>query len=41
MITNLLGIYLEYFRSYFLTVDVLMSIFKNKNSLRTTEAEIF
>ena len=32
--------YLEYFRSYFLVVAVLMSTFKNKNSLRTIEAQI-
>ena len=40
MITN--WVYLGYFRSYFLllTVVVLMSNFKNKNSLRTIEAEI-
>ena len=40
MITNL--VYLGYFRSYFLLliVVVLMSNFKNKNSLRTIEAEI-
>ena len=40
MITS--WVYLEYFRSYFLllTVVVLMSTFKNKNSLRTIEAEI-
>ena len=41
---NLLGlqksVYLEYFRSYFLVVAVLMSTFKNKNSLRTIEAQI-
>ena len=32
--------YLECFSSYFLPVVVLMSTFKNKNSLRTIEAQI-
>ena len=32
--------YLECFQELFLTVVVLMSTFKNKNSLRTIEAQI-
>ena len=31
---------MEYFRSYFLTVVVLVSTFKNMNSLRTIETQI-
>ena len=33
-------VYLEYFRSYFLLLLLLLSTFKNKNTLRTIEAEI-
>ena len=32
--------YLGYFKELFLTVVVLLSTFKNKNSLRTIEAQI-
>ena len=38
MITS--QVYLEYLRSYILIVIVLVSTFKNKNSLRSIEAEI-
>ena len=34
------SVYLEYFRSYFLLLSMSMSTFKNKNSVRTIEAQI-
>ena len=40
MITSYAVLYLEYFRSYFLLLLFFKETFKNKNNLRTVEAEI-